>query len=189
MNKGISGTNTEIGGVSATLSSASLLATKLGISSTRISNFTIVGSDIKCRITGSYAIPVSAFQFNTTPCTYYTDSDFLVTGLGNNAFYAGNMNADVDFQNCITVGTSAITTSGKKILLKNATTIGDTGFYNFEQITDIYYIPNVTALGSTSGNNSVFQSLKPTAKIYANPALATNNAGAHFLEVSFFQML
>jgi len=170
--------NTYIGGVSATISSASALATKLGISVGNISNFTIVGSDIKCKITGNYAIPSIAFQFNQTPCTYYTDSDYLVTALGNNAFYAGNMNTDVDFQNCITVGTSAITTSGKKILLKNATTIGDTGFYNFGQNTDIYYIPSVTALGSTSGNNSVFQSLKPTAKIYANPALATNNAGA-----------
>jgi hypothetical protein len=182
--KRVDGFNTEIGGVSADYSTAALLATALGISSTRISNFTIVGSDIKCRISGgSYAIPSSAFQFNRTPCTYYRDTDYLVTSIGSNAFYATNafIGYDADFQNCLTVGTSAFHSNSiggtERILLKNATTINNTAFaLNIN--TKLIYIPSVTSLGTTSGNNSVFQGSRVGLVIYAHPSLATNNAGA-----------
>jgi len=176
-------TNTEIGGVSATISTAAALATKLGISVGRISNFTIVGSDIKCRITGgSYAIPLESFYFLSTPCTYYKDSDYLVNAIGNDAFYATNafVGYDVNFQDSLSVGSGAFNSNGnggsKKYLLKNATTVGNSAFANNSN-TEVVYIPSCATLGSTVGNNSVFLNLPSTAKIYAHPSLATNNGG------------
>jgi len=80
--------NTYIGGVSGTISTASALATKLGISVGRISNFTIVGSDIKCKITGgSYVMSLSVF-FEDTSLTYYRDIDNLVSTITYHNFNA-----------------------------------------------------------------------------------------------------
>lgn len=170
--------NTYIGGVSGTITSASSLSTKLGISVGAISNFTVVGSNIKCKITGSYAIPATAFQFNTTPCTYYIDSDYLVTSLGGSVFYSTSFAGICDFQNATSIGAQALSSVlSTKFLLKNATSIGDSGFLN-SNISSVFYIPNVTSLGATSGNNSVFAGIKSGAKIYANPSLATNNGGS-----------
>lgn len=176
-------TNTEIGGVAATISTPALLATKLGIDVSRISNFTIVGSDIKCRITGSYGIPTEAFKFNATPCTYYRDTDYLITSVGNQSFYYTNISGIINFENCTSVaaggfqGTPLLT----EILLKNCTSIGDNGFAestNGTRQLKICYIPNVTTLGTTSGNNSVFAGNCTGLKIYVHPSLATNNGGA-----------
>jgi len=178
--------NTEIGGVSATISSASALATKLGISVGAISNFTIVGSDIKCKITGSYGIPSSAFY--TTASTYYRDIDYLVSSIGDLGFYATQafVGYDADFENCTSVGTQAFSPGNSggganKILLKNTTSIGNSCFGGSNK-TDVIYIPSCTSLGSTSGNDNVFFNndapLKSGIKIYVHPSLATNNAGA-----------
>lgn len=171
-------TNTEIGGVSATISTPALLASKLGISVGAISNFTIVGSDIKCRITGSYAIPATAFSYIGTPCTYYTDTDKLVNYVSAAAFYLTGVAGECNFENATTVENDALrTTNFTKFLLKNATSIGNNCFHSSNK-SDEYYIPNCTSLGSTAGNNDVFQGMKFGAIIYANPALATNNGGA-----------
>ena len=178
------GWNTYIGGVSASITTASVLATKLGISVGNISNFTIVGSDIKCRITGSYALPDTAFSFATTPCTYYIDSDFLVTSIGLEEFYATDNfeNLDANFENATTVAQSAFRrTRAKNYLLKNATTIGNLCFaklVNTDLYTESIYIPNATTLGTTSGNNQVFEYIRGGSVIYAHPSLATNNSGA-----------
>ena len=173
--------NTYIGGISATVGTDALLATKLGISVGAISNFTVVGSDIKCKITGSYGISNSAFQFNTTPSTYYIDSDYLVTSIESNAFYYTNIAGIADFQNALSVsdafrGTPLLT----EILLKNVTSVGNNGFAestNGTQTLRVCYIPSCTSLGTTSGNNGVFVGSKSFLKIYAHPSLQTNNAG------------
>jgi len=150
------GTNTEIGGVAATISTPALLAAKLGISVGNISNFSIVGSDIKCKITGSYAIPANAFQ--TTPNTFYNDIDGLVTSLGAESF-KNNTLKWVYFKNCTSVGSGCFSDGSGNV-------------------RDFVYIPNCTNLGGTSGDNSVFAIGYQTKIIYVNPSLATNNAGA-----------
>lgn len=78
--------NTEIGGVSSTINSPTLLASKLSISSSRIENFTIIGSDIKFNVTGgSYNIPNSAF-YNDSNISYYYDNSGLVSSVLYSAF-------------------------------------------------------------------------------------------------------
>jgi hypothetical protein len=153
--------NTEIGGVSATLSTAALLATKLGISSTRISNFTVVGSDIKCRISGSYAIPFGCFLADAT-ITYYNDIDGLVTTLstGENFKNANNL---------------------KYVWFPNLTNIQGFNAFPLNAPTQLeyFYIPRVTNLGSTTGNDGVFGiPTRPNWTIYTNPTLATVSAGS-----------
>jgi len=159
MNKALPITyNTFIGGVSATVSSASALSTKLGISVGAISNFTIVGSDIKCKITGSYAIPDNAFGTVSNGITYYDDRDHLVLSIGADGFKNNTF---------------------KWGYFKNATSVGSGAFADGSgNVRDFVYIPSVTNLGGTSGNDNVFAYGLQTKIIYCHPSLATNNAGA-----------
>lgn len=188
-NRNPKGWNTFIGGISSTISTSAQLATKLGISNNRIRNFVVVGSDIKCRITRSYAIPFSAFQFNHTPCTYYRDTDYLVTSIGANAFYATSAFSGTiaDFKNCVTVGKSGFAPHGSNgaysYWLDNVITIGNSALEGNEYAMEIVYIPRCTSLGDTAGNNEVFASrsgyiFQKQVIIYTHPSLATNNAGA-----------
>lgn len=145
--------NTEIGGVASTITTASALATKLGISVGAISNFTIVGSDIKCKITGSYVIPNLAFN-NSNIMTFYKDGD-LVTSMGDCFFGQTNV---------------------KEFYFKNATSIGGLHtFYNTN--ADVYYLPNCVYYGDPAVNNDHFYGTKSNKKIYAHPSMATINSG------------
>jgi hypothetical protein len=149
--------NTFIGGVASTISTPALLASKLAIDVSRITNFSIVGSDIKCRITGSYAIPFNAFNTGEA-ITYYDDQESIVTSAGEASFKNNNL---------------------KWVNLKSATLIGNNCFEDVSgNQRDFVYIPSCTSLGLTSGNNSVFNSGYQTKIIYANPFLSTNNAGS-----------
>jgi hypothetical protein len=157
-------TNTEIGGIAATISTPALLASKLGISVGTISNFSIVGSDIKCKITGSYGIPISAFNYLGTPsftyppCTYYYDKDGLVTSLGEGAFSSYSL---------------------KWVYFKNATSVGYRCFADGSgNQRDFVYIPSCTNLGGSVGDDSNFIYGLQTKIIYVNPSLATCNSGA-----------
>ena len=183
--------NTFIGGVSSTISTPALLATKLGISGSRISNFKVVGSDIQCRISGSYAIPGYSFYFISSPyapASYYKDIDGLVTSVGYWAFYYGGSNgaltSDIEFKNAITLAASVFSTGGKRILLKNANTIGNACFYGSSTL-EVIYIPNVTTIGADVGMQDgdyqrvfLLEGLSfANLKIYAHPSMATINAG------------
>lgn len=106
LKKGVTGFNTYIGGVSPTISTAALLATKLGISVGNISNFTIVGADIKCLITGSYSIPSAAFSGESS-LTYYYDSGKLITSIGNTGFQNTGSLLWIYIPNCTVLGSSA----------------------------------------------------------------------------------
>jgi hypothetical protein len=149
-------TNTEIGGVASTISTPALLAAKLAIDVSRITNFSIVGSDLKCKITGSYAIADNTFS--TNGITYFNDVNGLVTSLGAEGLKNGTL---------------------KYAYLKNLISAGPSCFADGSgNIRDFIYIPNCTNLGGTSGNNGCFEVGFQTRVIYAHPSLATNNAGA-----------
>jgi hypothetical protein len=183
--------NTFIGGVASSISTPALLATKLAIDVSMITNFSIVGSDIKCKITGSYAIPSFAFNFQQSSIpTYYTDSDFLVTSVGDNAFYAtlSMVEREVNFHNAVNIGNSSFSWINSKIfLLKNAATIGNSCFWykDVPSQIELIYIPSCTSLGSTSSDNSVFGNIKTGAIIYCHPSLATNNAGGEDADIVY----
>jgi hypothetical protein len=171
--------NTYIGGISASVSSASLLATKLGISVGAISNFTVFGSDVKCRIIGGYGIPAYAFSANTN-ITYYTDSDNLVTSIGVQAFNGcTNLAGTIKFDNCITIDDDSFTSCSKVeyFSFANTTTIGGTVFRNIFAAKSVY-IPRCTNLGGTSANNGVFDYSTGSYIVYSHPSLATNNGGS-----------
>jgi len=175
--------NTYIGGVSATISTASALATKLGISVGAISNFTIVGSDIKCKITGSYGIPASAFTSDTN-ITNYIDSDGLVNQVGNDAF-----NGALSFDKIVLNGITSlgIGVGGGNIfrycplevfeapLLTNLNTYAI--FNNTTNPISAYMPLLATIASSVSGNENVFLGIYPGTKLYVKPSLATVNAG------------
>ena len=174
------GTNTEIGGVASTISTPALLASKLGISVGSISNFAIVGSDIKCKITGSYAMPISCWE--GSPITYYRDNDNLVTSLSLYSFRATSNLSKIEFNGVVTCG--GYQTSYSQIgdvILPNCTVINDYAFfdtYNYANEKKIV-IPRCTTLGSSVLSNNVFnQGIGNKTIIYAHPSLATNNAGA-----------
>ncbi len=178
--------NTEIGGVSATISTPALLATKLGIDVSRISNFTIIGSDIKCKITGSYAIPPGAFQFNTNPCTYFRDTDSLVSDINDSAFYAMDIVDTIiriyEFKNATSVNYSSNQGAFRRsnaefIHLDNCINVSQYAF-SYNPYLKRVYIPRATTLGNTSENNFVFDNIPSTAIIFCHPSLATNNSGA-----------
>jgi len=173
------GTNTEIGGVASTIGTPTLLASKLGILESKITNFTIVGSDIKCKITGSYVIPGNAFLSNTS-ITYYYDNDNLVTDLLASAFRGCNSLKKVVFDGVTTLTGSYIFREiyvPTLVSLKNCTNITSNAFDEFYNKGGYIYIPNCTTLGSTVLSNVVFNSQGGNV-LQLNPFLATSNAGA-----------
>lgn len=172
--------NTFIGGVAATITTAGALATKLGIASNRITNFKIVGSDIECRISGSYSIPVSCFRSDTF-ITYYRDTDNLVVSIGSTAFQYTTLMTELDLAGVLNSG-SYYGSNINRIIFKNCTTVPAYGFDSSGNVK-LIYIPNATSLGGTSGNNDVFTIGGGTPSfsgrlLYVHPSLATNNAGA-----------
>jgi len=158
------GTNTEIGGVASSIGTPTLLAAKLGILESRITNFSIVGSDIKCKITGSYSIPSNAFQ-NNTAITYYKDISGLVTTINTYSF-------------------GIITDNFKEAYFPNATSVSNNGFScansQFPNI-DIIYLPRCTVLGSSqASSNGIFGETYRAyiRKLYVDVSLSTCNAGS-----------
>ncbi|MBC7845552.1 MAG: hypothetical protein H7Y10_03570 [Flavobacterium sp.] len=158
--------NTYIGGISASVSSASSLATKLGISVGAISNFTVVGSDIKCKITGSYAMPVNCWNSNSV-ITYFRDYDGLVTSIGAGGIDDYGQCYEWYFPNCLSI----------------AKTNSNYSFHNNHTQGVVLYTPRCTDWGGTQGaDGGMFLNIGNAldAKgftIYAPIAQQTSNAG------------
>jgi hypothetical protein len=148
--------NTFIGGVSSTLGTAQLLATKLAIDINRISIFSIDGTGIKCRISGDYVLPTNVFADDLS-ITNFIDLDGLVTSLnGSSCFYMASNFKEGYFKNL------------SNIQGANQFTLVDMNYL---------YIPNVLNIGSSSINNGNFN-LSNITRIYVNDVLRTSNAGS-----------
>lgn len=147
--------NTYIGGVASTINTPALLATKLNINVSRIINFLIVGSDIKCSIVGSYVIIDSSFS--ATSLTSYYDYDGLVNSIGAFAFrYLTKVNF-LYFPNCTSIGAYAA--------------------YGLTGPSTTIYLPRCVNMGPSSESNMVFGAALNPSKIYCPISLQTNNAG------------
>lgn len=165
-NRNTKGWNTFIGGVSSTISTSAQLATKLGISNNRIRNFVVVGSDIKCKITGgSYGFgnePAYGYGgfWSVPTISYFYDYDGLVNTLGAQSFS---------------------NTTIAEVYTPNATSIGQGAFdqnITFYNNLKILYAPRCTSIGNTVLNNNVFRSGNlGGGKIYVDPSLQTINSG------------
>src|SRR6478736_3550765 len=153
--------NTFIGGIGGTTNTPALLATKLGISATRIKVFSVIGSDIQCSITGTYVIPDSAFNGNTT-ITYYIDSANLVSDLGESSFRECSVLSRLEFNGIATLTKSWVIRKESGAInklfvsLKNCTNVTSVAFYGVNNSDLTLYIPNCTQLGATTGNDLVF---------------------------------
>lgn len=104
--------NTFIGGVSASINTAALAASKLGISVSRIKGFSIIGSNIQFAVTGgSYIMPSNAWNGNAT-ITYYEDNDGLVTSLNGGAFSSCSALSKLNLPKCTTVNNNSVSSCG-----------------------------------------------------------------------------
>ncbi len=147
--------NTFIGGVSSTITSASLLASKLSISESDIQNFTIVGNNIACLIDVDYSIEIQGFR--AIGLNYYIDKDGYCISLNNQSFDRQDLNI---------------------IILPNAGIYGsgnfsvNQGFINH----DIISIPKATPIGATASNENNFTRARINT-LYTNSVNETNNGG------------
>lgn len=172
-------TNTFIGGVSSTIGTAQLLATKLAINASRITAFSVLGTDIKCKITGVYVIPNSCFINNTLIKNYY-DNDNLITSIGSSSFSGAANFEDYKFNGVTSLnGTFCFSSTNLQIInLPNCISISNFALNGFKVFDAVIYIPKVTTLGTSAANNSVFDpSIFAGTTVYASPNLATNNGG------------
>lgn len=182
------GFNTEIGGVASTIPTSTDLATKLGISVTRIKNFTVVDSDVKCRIIGSYDMPAASFYFNTD-ITYYHDIDGLVT-FSSNFRGCSNLSGRLEFKGVVNKANIDYYVNGTQInevVFPNLIIWNYNDFFRNPPSGCIFYIPRVTNLGDlpSQGFNSGTIGFDSTNTIYANPYLATSNAGAEEGDIAY----
>lgn len=122
--------NTFIGGIAPTISTKSLLATKLGISTSVISNFSIDGNDIRCKITGNYNIPAAAFSGDIN-ITYFNDTKGLVNIISYSTFQSCTNLISVNFPNVTFVGGGSYGSAG--------------AFYNCTNLTEVL-IPKLSSL-------------------------------------------
>ena len=180
--------NTFIGGVASTISTKSLLATKLGISTSAISNFSIDGNDIRCNILVNYDIPSSAFAGNTD-ITYFNDSNGLVNTINNTAFLGCTALSYVEFPNVTNIissssgginGTFQNCTSLTSFIAPKLTTIQNNGYYLLANCSSINTIsmPALTTLGGTVGDNNIFYLIKTGCTITVPIVFQTNNSGS-----------
>ena len=95
--------NTYIGGIGGTINTPALLASKLGISESRIKLFKVTGVDVECAIIGgNYNIPRDCWA-NNLQITYYLDNDGLVLGIDNYGFRECVNLANVNFPKCTSI--------------------------------------------------------------------------------------
>jgi hypothetical protein len=166
--------NTFIGGVASSLYTAQLLATKLAIDVSRITAFSVLGSDIKCKITGSY---VSAQWLSNSLLTYYYDNDNLMTSIGSSAFGKCPNFLDFKFDGVVSLGDFCFEDSNKEVLsFPNVTSTGQYVFFNAKSKS--FHLPRCANLGGSASYNNVFNGVPVAGTlIYAHPSLQTNNAG------------
>lgn len=184
--------NTFIGGVGATINTPALIATRLGITASRIKAFKVVGSDIEFAVTGgSYIIGVNAFSGNTA-ITYFDDRLGLVTSstFGSAFYQATNLQwlnlpnmtilgyrfasgctslHTVSFNNLLEASSECFTGCSNLINFGNSfltlDRIGNVAFQGCSKITELI-LPNVK-LCNQNGSLSMFASMFELVTLYA----------------------
>lgn len=181
----LSGTNFEVGGFANSINTAQLLANKLQINVIAITNFAIVGADVKCRISGSFPLNGGApqFGFQGNYYSYLKDNDGLINAVGGGAFYASDLltngnTGDIILKNCLTIGESAFNRAMfVNYIFENVTAInGPNAFVNAYKLKTVY-IPRCLNLGVDVLDNATFGNIQRNSIIYCHPSLQTCNAG------------
>lgn len=175
--------NTRIGGLGSVDTTASALATRLGISVGRISNFSITANEITCLIGGgSYTTPLNCFQ--SQPITSFFDYDGLCTNFGNSTFKttSGGRMTEVYAPGIVTnTGTGIFQDNNNPIVLNMPymTSVQSTFWGNLTGNTGgTIRFDRCTTYGATKGNDGVLagnELLRST--IYAPISEQTSNGG------------
>jgi len=196
--------NTFIGGVASSLSTKYLLATKLGISPTRIKSFRIVNDEVQANIEGTYSVPANAFA-NNSNIIFYKDKDRLANRIHNGAFVncpnleilelyglvdlssEGGMKisntkiVDLYFPEMISIsGNNSIrnNTFLKTFDAPIATLLPNDNTLSNNPSLEYINIPNVVGhIGSTAANNNTFNGCKIGCAINVHSSLISNNGG------------
>jgi len=184
LKSGLGGTNFEVGGYANSINTPQLLANKLQIDVSRITNFAIVGADVKCRISGSFPLNGGApqFGFQGSYYSYLKDNDGLITAIGTGSFYASDLinsanTGDIILKNCLTIANDAFNRAMfVNYIFENATAVGANAFVNAYRLK-IVYIPRVLTLGNDVLDNVTFGNIQKDSVIYCHPSLQTCNSG------------
>lgn len=192
--------NTFIGGVSSTLNTPELLASKLGLAVNRIKSFAVVGDDIQFAVIGSgYSLPGSIFSGNKD-ITYFNDKSGLIkncpfgnafyltenlqwvnlpgmTALGYRCFSGCVKLETIYFNSLLEISSEGFTNCSKLINLNNSfqtvTSLGNICFQNCISITSLNF-PNV-GLCNINGSGGMFQGMSALVSLTApNLTLAAN---------------
>ena len=157
--------NTFIGGIGGTINTPALLASKLGISESRIKLFKVTGVDIECAIIGNYSMEFGLQVGGLL--TYFIDADGLATTFGT-------------IQNFVNQ------TNMRQVYAPKTTYVRGAMCYNSSQNLKIVYMPLCTTFGEynssnifvgQTSNSSMFLNSTSALKLYLHPSLATVNAG------------
>jgi len=197
--------NTLIGGIGATINSPALLAEKLSITSSSITNFEIIGNNINCRITDNYSINIAAFKDDVN-ITYYEDLENKCKAIANAAFQF-TLNLERVIFNGVTLLEGVVFSFSEKlkhISFLNLITISGAYVFNETLLEELYFpnlidcatqafaqgnlvpkshykdifMPKCTNLGADNQNNEVFFKVPIGVRIYVNSILSSNNNGS-----------
>lgn len=162
--------NTYIGGVGGVITTATALATKLGISPSDITDFEIYGTNnIRCNVNINYSIPFRTFNFTGghfpyNVITHFVDIEGRCISLDTQTFQG---QSNLDF-----------------IFLPNLSSGGINGSQGFRFCTGLtvayfYGDSGFNRLGSTTGNDGVFGGSASTGlDIYIRDFFQTINSGS-----------
>lgn len=175
--------NTFIGNVANTIGTRALIASKLGINSSRIKLFEIVGNDIKFCVIGNYTLPQDTFTGGVSGISYYDDRYGLCNILGTHPFRGGSTVTSAVFPKPTFISRQIFQSAGsvRKIRLDNVSSIEVNA--NFFGISNCeIYLPSLAAVGDPATYTGVFGIISNSI-IYINKAMSTNNAGGPDLDM------
>lgn len=173
--------NTFIGGVSSTLSTPALVATKLGINENRIKAFSIIGANIEFAVIGgSYQLPANTFVSDLT-ITYFDDSEGLITTGHANSRFTGCTNlVYIKMKNLRNTGYQFAKgcTSLVEVLL---TELIGCGWEDFEGCINLENIGNSFQKMTSIGNRTFYNCSKiPSLNLPDVGVVSSNSIGSCF---------
>lgn len=169
--------NTFIGGIGATITTAQILATKLGISVNYIKNFALKGLDVEFYIGVNYKVS-SVFNMQTqlTGITYYIDGENNFTSQEvSGTFHKANILRNLLLKGLTILKTKSlnIARSGTKDInwyLPNVVTMEKYGIRDDKRVRRCY-LPKLNSI-EYAADGSVF--VEMTCKLYVKPSMVSN---------------
>jgi len=168
------GANTIIGGVGATITTAALLATKLGIAASRITFFEVSGLEVRATITGTYTMAQQAFR-NNTEITYFKDEDNLCIALTNYSFQNCTSFTECKLEGVVSMAEGNFNNCRvKNFNFPNLKNVGNQPFWGNPEMLSF----NAPVLDNFYGSGNFFTNC--TKLVTVNTPLINKLGGSHF---------